>query len=50
MQEGVKRFSVGGNSGFQWKSILEFGNGKFDPTRTTVDLKDKWRNLLKGLS
>ncbi|KAH9569035.1 hypothetical protein CY35_03G111300 [Sphagnum magellanicum] len=50
LKEGVKRFSVGGNSGFQWKSILEFGNGKFDPTRTTVDLKDKWRNLLKGLS
>ncbi|KAH8955812.1 hypothetical protein BDL97_07G005800 [Sphagnum fallax] len=50
LMEGVKRFSNDGLYGFQWKRIAEFGYGKFDPSRTTVDLKDKWRNLLKGVS
>ncbi len=46
----MKRFSNDGLYNFQWKRIAEFGYGKFDPSRTTVDLKDKWRNLLKGVS
>ncbi|BBN12235.1 protein Mp1R-MYB16 [Marchantia polymorpha subsp. ruderalis] len=46
LKEGVQKFSNDGR-GFQWKNILEFGYGKFDPSRTTVDLKDKWRNLSK---
>ncbi|KAG0569192.1 hypothetical protein KC19_6G072300 [Ceratodon purpureus] len=50
LKEGVKRFSYNGVWGFQWKRILEFGQGRFDPSRTDVDLKDKWRNLVKGVS
>lgn len=50
LKEGVKRFSHNGSWGFQWKRILQFGQGRFDPTRTDVDLKDKWRNLVKGVS
>ncbi|CAM6088397.1 unnamed protein product [Calypogeia fissa] len=45
LKEGVKMFSNKGERGFQWKRILEFGAGKFHESRTTVDLKDKWRNL-----
>jgi len=29
----------------KWKRVLETGAGTFDEHRTTVDLKDKWRNL-----
>ncbi|MCO5547565.1 hypothetical protein L7F22_001016 [Adiantum nelumboides] len=48
LREGVKRFSHdNGSWGFQWTRILEFGHGKFHPSRTDVDLKDKWRNLSK---
>ncbi|MCO5603937.1 hypothetical protein L7F22_058093 [Adiantum nelumboides] len=48
LREGVKRFSHdNGSWGFQWTRILEFGHAKFHPSRTDVDLKDKWRNLSK---
>ncbi|KAH7421029.1 hypothetical protein KP509_13G036700 [Ceratopteris richardii] len=48
LREGVKRFSHdNGSWGFQWTRILEFGQGRFHPSRTDVDLKDKWRNLAK---
>mmetsp|Transcript_938 Transcript_938/g.2447 ORF Transcript_938/g.2447 Transcript_938/m.2447 type:complete len:331 (-) Transcript_938:135-1127(-) len=32
----------------KWKKVLEIGEGTFDKHRTTVDLKDKWRNLEKS--
>jgi len=32
----------------KWKRVLELGEGTFDRHRTTVDLKDKWRNLEKS--
>lgn len=50
LQKGVKKYSQNGVHGFQWKRILEYGSGIFDPSRTYVDLKDKWRNLVKGIS
>ncbi|KAL0364727.1 UNVERIFIED_CONTAM: hypothetical protein Sangu_0570300 [Sesamum angustifolium] len=31
-----------------WKKILEFGANVFEQSRTTMDLKDKWRNMCKG--
>lgn len=31
----------------EWKQVLEMGQGVFHPSRTTVNLKDKWRNLSK---
>lgn len=46
----MRLYSYNGAWGFQWKRILEFGEGRFDPSRTDVDLKDKWRNLVKGVS
>lgn len=36
---GVERF------GFAWVDILKCSDYKFNPRRTHVDLKDKWRNL-----
>ncbi|CAI9264158.1 unnamed protein product [Lactuca saligna] len=49
LKEGVQRFSSNNNSkGFPWKDILDFGGDVFHKSRTTIDLKDKWRNLCKG--
>lgn len=39
MKRGVERF------GLSWAEILRFKDFKFNPCRTQVDLKDKWRNL-----
>lgn len=51
LTEGVKKFSRGNGAwGFQWTRILEYGRGKFHPSRTDVDLKDKWRNLAKTMA
>lgn len=50
LMEGVRRISNNGEWGFHWKRILQFGKGRFDPSRTYGDLKDKWRNLSKGVS
>ncbi|XP_024537970.1 uncharacterized protein LOC9638627 isoform X1 [Selaginella moellendorffii] len=33
--------------GSRWTTILQFGMGKFHPSRTGQDLKDKWRNMKK---
>jgi hypothetical protein len=50
MQEGVQKFSHDDHLAYPWTEILEFGVGRFQPGRTAVDLKDKWRNLQKGIS
>lgn len=43
------RFSSNNNSkGIPWKGILDFGEDVFHKIRTTIDLKDKWRNLCIG--
>ncbi|XP_008462017.2 protein CHROMATIN REMODELING 4-like isoform X2 [Cucumis melo] len=46
LREGVQKFSSTANKNLPWRKILEFGRHIFDDTRTPVDLKDKWRNLL----
>ena len=33
-----------------WAGILEQHRATFHPTRNSVDLKDKWRNLVKVLA
>ncbi|KAJ7552753.1 hypothetical protein O6H91_06G069300 [Diphasiastrum complanatum] len=51
LKEGIRRYSKGNGSwGFQWARILEYGYGKFHESRTSIDLKDKWRNLAKTFS
>jgi hypothetical protein len=40
LRAGVRRFGIG-----SWKKILDYYD--FEPRRTSVDLKDKWRNLEK---
>uniref|UniRef100_A0A5B7B543 Uncharacterized protein n=1 Tax=Davidia involucrata TaxID=16924 RepID=A0A5B7B543_DAVIN len=51
LREGVQKFSTTVNKNLPWRKILEFGHHVFDRTRTPVDLKDKWRNILvKGCS
>ncbi|KAI8008657.1 hypothetical protein LOK49_LG07G02843 [Camellia lanceoleosa] len=46
LKEGVQKFSTLVNKNLPWRKILEFGCHVFDGTRTPVDLKDKWRNIL----
>lgn len=46
LKEGVQKFASTAKQNLPWRKILEFGRHVFDETRTPVDLKDKWRNLL----
>ncbi|XP_051127987.1 uncharacterized protein LOC127249291 isoform X2 [Andrographis paniculata] len=48
LKEGVRLLSNPGDKIMPWTKILEFGTGVFDKSRTTVDLKDKWRNMCKA--
>ncbi|KAI3750241.1 hypothetical protein L2E82_20874 [Cichorium intybus] len=48
LKEGVERYSNDDNKGIPWRDILEFGRDVFHKSRTTIDLKDKWRNICKG--
>ncbi|KAF3442573.1 hypothetical protein FNV43_RR16489 [Rhamnella rubrinervis] len=50
LMEGVERFSSADGGTIPWKKILEFGSSVFLKSRTTMDLKDKWRNLCKRTS
>nr|XP_043637788.1 uncharacterized protein LOC122608762 [Erigeron canadensis] len=47
LKKGVKKFSIANNKVIPWKEILDFGHDIFDRSRTTIDLKDKWRNMCK---
>lgn len=49
LKEGVEKLSNHQDFSIPWKAILEFGAGVFEKGRTTVDLKDKWRNMCKGV-
>ncbi|KAJ8424199.1 hypothetical protein Cgig2_029971 [Carnegiea gigantea] len=46
LKEGVQKFSLAAKKNLPWMKILEFGCHIFDGTRTPVDLKDKWRNIM----
>lgn len=46
LKEGVQKFASTAKQNLPWRKILEFGRHVFEETRTPVDLKDKWRNLL----
>ncbi|CAA3016073.1 uncharacterized protein LOC111399532 [Olea europaea subsp. europaea] len=48
LKEGVQKFYTAHDRNIPWKKILEFGADAFLKGRTTIDLKDKWRNLCKG--
>ncbi|KAL6958838.1 hypothetical protein U1Q18_040182 [Sarracenia purpurea var. burkii] len=48
LKEGVRRFASVRDRNIPWKIILEFGSDVFEKGRTTIDLKDKWRNICKG--
>ncbi|KAJ9184758.1 hypothetical protein P3X46_004453 [Hevea brasiliensis] len=48
LKEGVQKFSNTDERAIPWKKILEYGSSVFLRGRTTVDLKDKWRNMCKG--
>ena len=41
----VERHGVG-----NWAAMLEDGKNVFDPERTGVNLKDKWRVIQRGLN
>lgn len=46
LKEGVHRFSTSAKKNLPWRKILEFGHHIFDATRTPIDLKDKWKNMI----
>lgn len=45
LKEGVQLFSSNANKNIPWRKILEYGCRVFNPSRTPVDLKDKWKNI-----
>ncbi|XP_030546532.1 uncharacterized protein LOC115752469 [Rhodamnia argentea] len=45
LKEGVRLFSSDVNKNIPWRKILEYGCRVFNPSRTPVDLKDKWKNI-----
>jgi len=47
-EETEKLRELQAENGTSWAAILEAGRDVFDPVRTAVDLKDKWRNMNKG--
>ncbi|XP_077248621.1 uncharacterized protein LOC143888167 [Tasmannia lanceolata] len=52
LEEAVQKFSKSGETSMPWRMILDFGRNVFQRTRTPVDLKDKWRNIMmkRGLA
>ncbi|KAE8098821.1 hypothetical protein FH972_016856 [Carpinus fangiana] len=47
LKEEMRKFSNVNDRRIPWKKILEFGGDVFLSSRTTTDLKDKWRNMCK---
>ncbi|XP_076900991.1 uncharacterized protein LOC143555301 [Bidens hawaiensis] len=47
LKEGMEKFSGEDYKRIPWKKILDFGRDVFDKSWTTIDLKDKWRNICK---
>ena len=45
LQKGVEIFAKE-KQNTPWRKILEYGCNVFDSTRSPVDLKDKWRNIV----
>ncbi|KAL3640481.1 hypothetical protein CASFOL_015449 [Castilleja foliolosa] len=50
LKEGIRRLCIPNDRAIPWKKIQEFGADVFQESRSTVDLKDKWRNLCKTKS
>ncbi|KAL4571659.1 hypothetical protein LXL04_018422 [Taraxacum kok-saghyz] len=48
LKEGVERYSSVNDKKIPWKEILDFGHNVFNRGRTSIDLKDKWRNICKS--
>ncbi|KAL8533025.1 hypothetical protein ACS0TY_009328 [Phlomoides rotata] len=48
LKEGMRLHGAPHDRTIPWKQILEHGVGVFEPSRTTMDLKDKWRNICKA--
>ncbi|KAE8075475.1 hypothetical protein FH972_014190 [Carpinus fangiana] len=46
LKEGVHRFSASAKKNLPWRRILDFGRHVFHATRTPIDLKDKWKNMM----
>ncbi|XP_019094200.1 PREDICTED: uncharacterized protein LOC104754259 [Camelina sativa] len=44
---GVEKYSKIINKNMPWKKILEMGEGVFHVNRSSSDLKDKWRNMVR---
>ncbi|XP_011087312.1 uncharacterized protein LOC105168847 isoform X1 [Sesamum indicum] len=48
LKKGMRLYCSPYDKIIPWKKILEFGANVFEQSRTTMDLKDKWRNMCKG--
>lgn len=48
LKDGIQIF-YGDHNNIPWKKILDHGENVFHESRTTVDLKDKWKNVKKLL-
>ncbi|XP_057544000.1 uncharacterized protein LOC130823384 isoform X2 [Amaranthus tricolor] len=50
LMKAVNIFAKGDDRVVPWKVILQCGGSVFQPGRTAVDLKDKWRNLSRKMA
>ncbi|KAK4427731.1 hypothetical protein Salat_1542100 [Sesamum alatum] len=48
LKEGMRLYCSPHDKIIPWKKILDFGANVFEQSRTTMDLKDKWRNMCKA--
>ncbi|KAL0715024.1 hypothetical protein Bca4012_022003 [Brassica carinata] len=44
---GVEKFDAVARKNMPWRKILEMGKDVFHQTRSSTDLKDKWKNITK---
>ncbi|KAK8921829.1 hypothetical protein KSP39_PZI020034 [Platanthera zijinensis] len=47
LEEAMEKIPQNDGGSMPWIKILEYGHHAFHESRTTVDLKDKWRNMQK---